>query len=43
MIALVGLKKFNKKRFDKLNFEANPRWPLDRSAKFLKGPGVILE
>ena len=43
MIALVGLKKFNKKKFDKLNFEANPRWPLDGNAKFLKGPGVILK
>tara|TARA_B100001540_G_scaffold267155_1_gene248548 strand:+ start:2372 stop:3448 length:1077 start_codon:yes stop_codon:yes gene_type:complete len=43
MIALVGLKKFKKKKFDKLNFESNPRWQLDKEAKFLKGPGVILD
>ena len=33
MIALVGLKSL-KKKFDKLNFESNPRWQLDKEAKF---------
>ena len=42
MIALVGLKKFKKKKFDKLSFSADPRWQLDKDAKFLKGSGVKL-
>ena len=40
MIAMVGLEKFKLKKFDKLDFKANPRWPLDMKAKFLKGSGV---
>jgi len=40
MIALVGLEKYKKKLFDKLNFKANPRWQLDENAQFLKGAGV---
>ena len=40
MIALVGLEKFKKKLFNKLNFKVNPRWQLDEDAKFLKGAGV---
>ena len=27
---------------DDLDFKANPRWPLDKNAKFLKGAGVKL-
>ena len=42
MIALVGLKKFKNRKFDKLNFPVKPRWLLDKNAKFLKGPGVEL-
>ena len=42
MIAMAGLKKFKKKKFDKLNFSVRPRWPLDENAKFLKGSGVKL-
>jgi len=42
MIAIVGLKKYKKKDFNKLNFSIKPRWPLDPKAKFLKGAGVIL-
>ncbi|WP_075483763.1 tRNA (adenosine(37)-N6)-threonylcarbamoyltransferase complex transferase subunit TsaD [Candidatus Pelagibacter communis] len=42
MIALVGLEKYKKKKFDSLDFEVKPRWPLDRKAKFLKGAGVKL-
>ena len=30
------------KKFDKYNFEANPRWQLDNKASFLKGAGVKL-
>ena len=40
MIAMVGIKKYKLKLFDKLNFVANPRWQLDSNAKFLKGSGV---
>ena len=42
MIAIVGLKKFKKKEFNKQNFSVNPRWQLDKNAKFLKGAGVRL-
>ena len=30
------------KKFDKLDFKPNPRWALDKDAKFLKGAGVKL-
>ena len=40
MTALAGLERYKKKKFDKHNFEANPRWQLDNKAKFLKGAGV---
>jgi len=42
MIAMVGLEKFKLKKFDNLDHPAKPRWPLDESAKFLKGAGVKL-
>tara|TARA_B100001250_G_scaffold372504_1_gene358020 strand:+ start:1943 stop:3010 length:1068 start_codon:yes stop_codon:yes gene_type:complete len=42
MIAMVGLEKFKCKKFDNLDFKANPRWSLDEEAKFLKGSGVKL-
>ena len=42
MIAMVGLEKFKLKQFDKLDFPAKPRWPLDENAAFLKGAGVKL-
>ncbi len=42
MIAMVGLEKYNLKQFNKLDFQANPRWALDEKAKFLKGAGVKL-
>ena len=42
MIALVGLEKFKLGKFDKLDYPAKPRWPLDENAKFLKGAGVKL-
>ena len=42
MIAMVGLEKFKLNKFDDLDFKANPRWPLDKNAKFLKGAGVKL-
>jgi N6-L-threonylcarbamoyladenine synthase len=42
MIAMVGLEKFKKKKFDKLDHPVKPRWPLDNKAAFLKGAGVKL-
>ena len=42
MIAMVGLEKFKKKKFDRLDIHAHPRWQLDENAKFLKGAGVKL-
>jgi len=42
MIAMVGLEKFKLKQFSQLDHPANPRWPLDESAAFLKGAGVRL-
>ena len=40
MIAMVGLEKFKLKQFNKLDYPAKPRWPLDKDAAFLKGAGV---
>jgi len=42
MIAMVGIEKYKLKLFDKLDFKPNPRWALDKDAKFLKGAGVKL-
>ena len=42
MIAMVGLEKFKLKQFNKLDYPAKPRWPLDEDAMFLKGAGVRL-
>ncbi len=42
MIALAGLERYNKKRFNKCDFKIKPRWDLDAKAKFLKGSGVKL-
>ena len=42
MIAMVGLEKFKKKNFNKLDYPAKPRWALDEKAIFLKGAGVKL-
>tara|TARA_B100001996_G_scaffold336838_1_gene288344 strand:+ start:576 stop:1652 length:1077 start_codon:yes stop_codon:yes gene_type:complete len=42
MIAMVGLEKFKLKKFNTLDFPANPRWSLDENAAFLKGAGVKL-
>ena len=42
MIAMVGLERFKKKKFDNFDHPAKPRWPLDPAAVFLKGAGVKL-
>jgi N6-L-threonylcarbamoyladenine synthase len=40
MIAWAGIKRYKKKLINKLDFVAKSRWPLDPSAKYLKGPGL---
>ena len=40
MIAWAGIKRYKKKLTNDLDFVARSRWPLDPSAKYLKGPGV---
>ena len=40
MIALAGLERYKKRKFNKHNFEVNPRWQLDDNAKFMKGSGI---
>ncbi len=40
MIAWAGIKRYKKKLTNTLDFEAKSRWPLDPSAKYLKGPGL---
>jgi len=40
MIAWAGIKRYKKKLTNKLDFAAKSRWPLDPSAKYLKGPGL---
>ena len=42
MIAMVGLERYKLKKFNKLDYPAKPRWPLDKKATFLKGAGVKL-
>ena len=42
MIAMAGLERYKKKKFDSLNFAVNPRWQLDEKANFMKGAGVKL-
>ncbi len=42
MIAMVGLEKFKLQKFNRLDYPARPRWPLDEDAAFLKGAGVKL-
>ncbi|MDC0449281.1 tRNA (adenosine(37)-N6)-threonylcarbamoyltransferase complex transferase subunit TsaD [Pelagibacteraceae bacterium] len=42
MIAWAGIKRFKKNLVNELDFAARSRWPLDPSAKYLKGPGLKL-
>ncbi len=42
MIAVAGLERFKKRKFNSLNFSVKPRWSLDKKAAFLKGSGVRL-
>ena len=42
MIAWAGIKRYKKKLINKLDFAAKSRWPLDPTARYLKGPGLKL-
>jgi N6-L-threonylcarbamoyladenine synthase len=41
MIAYAGIERFERKKFNKLNFKPRPRWPLDKNAVFMKGKRAI--
>ena len=40
MIAWAGIKRFKKQLIDNLGVPAKSRWPLDKNAPFMKGPGL---
>ena len=42
MIAWAGIMRYKKKLINRLDFVAKSRWPLDPSAKYMKGPGLKL-
>jgi N6-L-threonylcarbamoyladenine synthase len=42
MIAWAGIQRFKKKLINTINFEAKSRWPLDKNAPYMKGPGLKL-
>ena len=41
MIALAGIERFERNKFNKLNFKPRPRWPLDKNAVFMKGKRAV--
>jgi N6-L-threonylcarbamoyladenine synthase len=42
MIAWAGIERYKLKLINNLEFQSRARWPLDKTAPFLKGPGVKL-
>ena len=42
MIAWVGIQRFKKKLLSDMNITVKSRWPLDKDAPFMKGPGLKL-
>ncbi len=42
MIAWAGIQRFKKNMIDDLNISAKSRWPLDKNAPYMKGPGLKL-
>ena len=42
MIAWAGIKRFKMKLIDNVNITAKSRWPLDKAAPYMKGPGLKL-
>ncbi len=41
MIALAGIERFERRKFNKLDFKPRPRWPLDKNAFFMKGKRAV--
>ena len=42
MIAWAGIKRFKKNLTNNINISAKSRWPLDKNAPYMKGPGLKL-
>ena len=42
MIAWAGIQRFKKNMIDDVNISARSRWPLDKNAPYMKGPGLKL-
>ena len=42
MIAWAGIQRFKKNMIDKFDIAAKSRWPLDKNAPYMKGPGLKL-
>ena len=42
MIAWAGIQRFKKNMIDNYNVAARSRWPLDKTAPYMKGPGLKL-
>ncbi len=40
MIAWAGIKRYKRNLIDNLNLPAKSRWPLDKNAPYMKGPGL---
>jgi N6-L-threonylcarbamoyladenine synthase len=42
MIAWAGIQRYKRNLLNNLNVEPKSRWPLDKSAPYMKGPGLKL-
>mgnify|MGYP000143517783 FL=1 len=42
MIAWAGIQRFKKNLIDDVDVSAKSRWPLDKDAPYMKGPGLKL-
>ena len=42
MIAWAGIQRFKKNLIDNIDISAKSRWPLDKNAPYMKGPGLKL-
>ena len=42
MIAWAGIQRFKKNLIDNVDVSAKSRWPLDKDAPYMKGPGLKL-
>ena len=42
MIAWAGIQRFKRNMIDDVNVSAKSRWPLDKNAPYMKGPGLKL-